>query len=85
MKMSHLTNYYKTSEFPLALSLMASGFKLSDIERTKFDERVEFCFQREPGLDQVIEEFWKGALMVNAVNFYQNLKLLKARLRNDHK
>ena len=69
-------------EFPLAISLSSFNFTVEKLQRSN-EKRVAFCFKRSPGIERIAEQYWKGTLMVNAVAFYQNLKLLKARLKND--
>jgi hypothetical protein len=74
----------KVSEFALACSLVSVGFKLCSLDRHDQSGRVLFCFKYEKRADQIIEKYWDGSLMVNAVVFYQNLRLLKSRLRNEN-
>lgn len=75
---------FETSEFGLATALISYGFQLEYLDR-HIPDRVEFGFKKEQGLERVSENFWKGSLMVNAVNYYNAFKLLKARLRNERK
>ena len=82
MKTIQENQFFQTSEYPLAASLICYGYAIECLDRSNKD-RVEFCFMRSKEVEKIIEEFWKGTLMVNAIAFHNALKLLKARLRND--
>ena len=71
-----------TAEFALAGCLLASNFSLESLNKNE-EKRVYFCFKKTVAAQRVVDEFWKGTFMVNAVNFHNSLKMLKARLRNE--
>lgn len=74
---------FRTSDFPLAVSLSVSGFKVEALSRTTGERRVQFCFKRVSGIEKTIDQYWKSTLMVNAAEFHNHYKMLKARLRNE--
>lgn len=82
MKMIPHQELYTTSEWPLICSLVTFGHQIEHIDRTD-PLRVVFGFRRQGNIEQIIENFWKGGLNVPVVSFYQNLRLLKARLKNE--
>lgn len=82
MKMIALDQLYQTEEFALVVALTTCGFVIENIDRSG-GQRVKFGFKRTSNLDGIVAAFWSGTLTVPVVTFYQNQKLIKARLRND--
>lgn len=78
MKVS--TNF-STPELSLATALLSTGYCLDHLEREK-DGRVLFVFCSSGGLLDVVQQFWQKQLLANVHTYYENLKFLKARLRN---
>lgn len=71
-------NYFQTSDFPLATTLVALGFKMEYIDKSS--ERAEFCFNRVDGLDEVVQWFWRDEVRIEPKLFCMNQKILKSRL-----
>lgn len=72
-------NFYNTSDFYLATTLVTLGFTLHTIDHPP-NSRAEFMFERVDGLDETVESFWRRILHVEPVLFCTNQKILKARL-----
>lgn len=73
-----LNDYYSTTDLALttAISLF---FPLEAIDRQN-PHKALFLFKRNAELDQLIETYWKGELKVNPATYFQQLKIIKARL-----
>ena len=83
MNMIPLDQLYEVSEFALVASLVTCGFSVEHTDRSD-PRRVLFGFKRSKQVDEIVASYWRGTLNVPAAAFYQNTKLLKARLRNEH-
>lgn len=73
---------YQTSEYTLGAVLMTCGFRLENINWIDRN-RAQFEFRYIKSMDEIANAFWQGTLTVPVIPFCQNLKLLKARLRNE--
>lgn len=70
---------FQTSDFALAITLISLGFKIYHIDRND-SSRVQFCFEREKGLDQAVTAFWTDEIRIEPKVLLLNHKLLKSRL-----
>ncbi len=74
---------FSTCEISLAAALLSGGFKLEYMARDKGRERVKFVFLSSDNVLHLVQQFWQKQLLVNVHSYYENLKFLKARLRNE--
>lgn len=70
---------FTTYDIFLSSTLVDLGFKIEALDRTN-EKRIEFCFQREKGLDKAIQAYWAHKLRVEPQSFSSNLKNLKNRI-----
>jgi hypothetical protein len=73
-----VNDYIFTHDLGLATAI-SLYCPLEAIDRTN-PSKAEFIFKREPELDQIIENFWRKELQVDALTYFNQLKLIKARL-----
>ena len=73
-----LDDYYKTSDLALAAAI-SLWYPVEVIDREN-PQKAEFLFKREVWLDEVVEFFWNKELQVDALGYFNQLKVLKARL-----
>lgn len=74
------TDFFKTSELPLAATLICCGFTLDHLE-TIDSHRLNFVFKRDDEIDKVIQEFWADtSLVISPKRFFYVLKELKSRI-----
>jgi len=73
-----LTELYFSSDLALVTAI-SLYYSVEAIDRTN-PSKAEFIFKREQGLDQIIEQFWRKELQVDALTYFNQLKLIKARL-----
>ena len=80
MNQQRLNNddYYSTSDLALATTI-SLYYPLEVVDRTN-PHKALFLFKRDDSLDQFIESYWRGELKVNPATYFNQLKILKARL-----
>lgn len=74
-----LNDYYSTSDLALAATL-SLWYSIEAIDKTQNPHKAVFLFKRDPQLEQLIESYWHGDLRVNPQAYFNQLKLVKARL-----
>jgi len=72
------TNLFTTSDLALATTISLS-FPIKIIDRTD-SNRVEFIFDNSTELSKLIEAFWKNELSIEPKQFFNQLRILKARI-----
>ncbi len=73
-----IDDYYSTSDLALATALSLS-YPIEVIDRTN-PHKAQFLFRRDENLEPLITSYWKGELKVNPAIYFQQLKIVKARL-----
>lgn len=79
--MTHLLNendFLKTQDLALASAIFLF-FPLEAIDRTN-TRKASFLFKREPGLDELIESYWRRELKVDPQSYYDAMRVIKGRL-----
>lgn len=72
--------HFRTYDLALATALVAHGFSLGALERTPYNDKVSFSFNRSDPLDEVIQAYWADNLSVNPKAYFDILKHLKTRI-----
>ena len=72
-------DYYKTTDIALATTLYCYGLKLDAIDKTN-PSRATFIFERDSGLDDLVQAFWAHTLKVDPLLYFNELKQIKTRL-----
>jgi len=75
----NVDDFYKTSDLPLAGVLCVLGFPLYEIEKLNA-RRSMFVFQNSKELAENVNSFWRCELKVEPQAYFNQLKILKARL-----
>lgn len=73
-----IDDYYITSDLALATAI-SLWFPIIVIDKVN-PQKAEFIFQREMEIDGIVEAFWKKELKVDALSYFSQLKVIKARL-----
>ena len=73
-------NRFITSEYYLAVTLLALKEELIDIEKGHNSGRAVFIFKNSPTLDKNIDSFRRGKLLIEPQALFLQHKLLKSRL-----
>jgi len=64
----------------LALTAALSLFyPIEEVDRTN-PRKAQFLFCRDAELDKLVDEFWKGEMRVDPQQFFNQLRVVKARL-----
>lgn len=73
-----VNDYYSTSDLALAAAL-SLFFPVDSIDRQN-PQKALFLFKKDENLEQLIESYWKGEIKVNPSTYFNQLKIIKARL-----
>jgi Domain of unknown function (DUF5659) len=79
MKYIEEKEYLETSCLTTASCLVYFGAKIEAVDKTN-PSKVVFVIRREKGLDQLIEGFHDGSLLVEPSRFFDTIKKLKNRI-----
>lgn len=71
-------NFYHTSDLALATAI-SLFYPLEAVDKTN-PRKAQFLFRRDENLDGLVEEYWRGALKVEPQQFFNQLRIVKARL-----
>jgi hypothetical protein len=74
-------DFYKTSDLALATTL-SLFHPIEKIEKAN-PRKAFFVFKKSENLDELLEKYWKGQLQVEPALYFQQLKILKARLYSE--
>ena len=70
---------FSTFDLSLATVLVALGFPVESLNRQN-QNKVEFSFRKQEGLDAVIQGYWAKTLQIEPQTLFANLKAIKNRL-----
>jgi len=80
MKMNmNQTDFYSTSDLALSTTV-ALFYPIEAIDRQESSRKAYFVFKREQALDELVESYWRGELKVNPQAYFNQLRVIKARL-----
>jgi hypothetical protein len=74
----NINDYYSTSDLALATAISLC-YPLEVVDRSN-PYKAQFLFKRDESLDRYIDAYWRGELQVSPVTYFNQLKILKARL-----
>ncbi len=75
------SSFFETSDLPLAVTLLTLGFNSIRLDTTD-SSRVIFVFSQDEKLQEAIDEFWAGKLLIEPKTFWNVQREIKARIRN---
>lgn len=55
-------------------------YPIEAIDRSQNPHKAQFLFKREEGLDEIVEAYFRGELKASLLAYFQQLKVVKARL-----
>lgn len=73
-----INDYYSTSDLALATAI-SLYYPLEVVDRSN-PHKAQFLFKRDDNLDKFIESYWRGDLKVSPSSYFNQLKIIKARL-----
>lgn len=68
--------YFSTSDFCLATTLLASNFQLIQLDKSN-PRRICFLFNRKDEIDKIVPDFHNKLLQVTPQTFYYSQRELK--------
>jgi hypothetical protein len=71
-------NYFSTSDLALSATL-SLYFPLESVDKTN-PQKVEFFFKKSPDLEKLVDDFWRGQLLVEPQAYFNRIKGIKARI-----
>lgn len=74
-----MNNKYKTTDLPLCAVLCCLGYQFINIDRSN-PSKVVFEFKQDERIEQIINEYWSKAIKIEPLDFFNQLKALKARI-----
>lgn len=78
MTISKQENFYNTSDLALA-TVISLFYPIKEVDKTN-PRKALFLFCRDEKLDELVEEYWNGRLKVEPQQFFNQLRIVKARL-----
>ncbi len=73
------TLYFLNYDIGLSSALTTLHFELISLNRDN-PRKIGFVFLRSPELEQAVQEYFAGRLLVDARSFFENTKMLKNRI-----
>lgn len=74
-----VNDYYSTSDLALAAAI-SLWYPLDCIDKTQNPHRAQFLFKKDQQLDELVDAYWRKELKVDPQAYFNQLKLIKARL-----
>lgn len=71
-------DFYRTADLALSATIFLF-YPLEAIDKQD-PRKAQFLFKRVDGLDELIENYWRGDLKVEPQAYFNALRLIKARL-----
>ena len=69
---------YNTSDLALA-TVISLSYPIEEVDRQN-PRRSQFLFRRNADLDRLVDSYWRGELQVEPQQFFNQLRVVKARL-----
>jgi len=78
----HHAGYFCTYDLGCSAALISAGFELISLDKEN-RRKVQFIFQRENGIEKVVNDYWADSLRVKTRTFFNNVKMLKNRIYSE--
>jgi len=75
-------NYYHSSDLGLIASLISINFQLFSIDKSENPNKATFIIKKEFDIEDKINEYFSGQLMVPARVLFENIRWLKSAIYN---
>lgn len=75
-------NTFETQELALATTLVCFGFPISELRKVS-DRKLTFVFNRDSGMDDVIQGFWSDSITCSPKRYFYTLKEIKSRIYSE--
>jgi hypothetical protein len=71
--------FFKTSDLALATAISVLGIAIEAMQQTD-GERMNFIFAKSEKVQDIVNRFWRGELLVEPQSYFNQLKVLKTRI-----
>ena len=71
--------FFKTSDLALATAISVLGIAIEAMQQSD-GERMNFIFTKSEKLQDIVNRFWRGELLVEPQSYFNQLKVLKTRI-----
>jgi hypothetical protein len=71
--------FFKTSDLALATALSVLGVAIQAMQQTD-SERMNFIFTKSEKVQDIVNRFWRGELLIEPQAYFNQLKVLKTRI-----
>lgn len=79
-----MSDLYETSDLGLASALSCKGFHIQDLDRSN-PHRIVFRFRSDARVENIVDDYWSGALLLPPAALFTHQKLLKQRIYSHQK
>ena len=69
---------YSSSDLAL-ITTLSLFYPIESVDKTN-PRKAQFLFCRSADLDELVEQYWRGELKVEPQQFFNQLRIVKARL-----
>ncbi|RJO60240.1 hypothetical protein C4544_05715 [candidate division WS5 bacterium] len=77
--MINTQDYFETSDFPLAITLICQGFVIENFDTVE-PRKIKFLFAETEVLLKTVNNYWNNKISVNPKVFFNAQKELKSRM-----
>jgi len=71
--------FFRTSDLALATAISVFGIAIEALQQSEGQRQV-FIFAKSDKLTEIVSQFWRGELRVEPQAYFNQLKVLKARI-----
>jgi hypothetical protein len=71
--------FFKTSDLALATALCVLGIAIEAMQQSD-GERMFFIFTKSDKVQDIVNRFWRGELLIEPQTYFNQLKVLKTRI-----
>ena len=71
--------FFKTSDLALATAISVLGVAIEAMQQTD-GQRMVFIFTKSDKVQDIVNRFWRGELLVEPQSYFNQLKVLKTRI-----
>ncbi len=76
------SSFFQTSDIGLVVSLLAFGFAVDHLDSST-PARIIFFFRQGDDLAETLKKYWEGKLLVEPKTYWNTLREIKGRIRNE--
>jgi len=71
-------SFYRTADLALS-SAISLFYPIESIDRQN-PKKAQFIFKQDKGLNELIDNYWKGQIKIEPQAYFNALRIIKARL-----